>query len=353
INRKKDGSIYFEEQTITPVKDNEGQISHFIAIKQDVTDRRKTEKELLKYREKLEQMVEDRTKELKETQQELVSKAIEAGMAHVASMVLHNIGNAITPINTYMEKVQTNELGKILHYLEKCYDDLQSRDDDLDYYIKEDVRGKQVFSYMADLIRSLADKNEEQLEIFKKIESAIFYISEILSLQQSYSLTEREIREVVYLNSLLEDAVEMQIGTLETSMIIVKKQFEDNLPKFMIDKSKLMQVIVNLIKNSYEAIEAQKNNTKEKVVLIESFVENDSVGFKITDNGIGIEPEKIDKVFEFGKSRKGSTGFGLQYCKMFVESNGGTITLKSNGIGSGATVSVYFDMSRLRHDDSG
>jgi PAS domain S-box-containing protein len=350
INRKKDGSLYVEQQTIAPVLDVDGKISNFIAIKQDISKRKKVEEELAAYRERLEQMVEDRTRELKEAQKRMVSRAMEAGMAQAAAMGLHNIGNAVTPMNVLMDKMQKNEIEEISRYLEKCYLDLKSHANDLERYINLEARGKQVFAYMGELIDSLITQNKKQSANFNRIEEALAYISEILSLQQTYASRDRETKEVVDLNDLIDHAIRMQMGALEKRGIFIKKQFDDSLPKLLMDKNRLMQVIVNFIKNSYEAIDAQKNKTGEKVIAFSSFVENGRVGFRISDNGIGIDPEKIDKIFELGKSRKGSTGFGLHYCKMCVEANGGTITFNSTGVGKGATVSVYFKSNEENYD---
>jgi len=343
INRKKDGSIYVEQQTIAPVLDADGKISNFIAIKQDVSDRKKAEEELSAYRNKLEQMVADRTRELKEAQEKLVSQAMEAGMAQAAAMGLHNIGNAVTPMNVLLDSMQKNEMEEITHYLEKCFLDLKSHANDLDHYTNHDARGKQVFAYMGELIDSLITQHKKQSDTFKRIEAALAYVSEILSLQQTYASRDQETKEVVCLNDLIEDAIRMQMGALEKRRIFVKKQFDDSSPKLLIDKNGLMQVIVNFIKNSYEAIDAKKDNTGEKVIAFSSFVENGRVGFRISDNGIGIDPEKIEKIFELGQSRKGSTGFGLHYCKICVEANGGTVAFTSPGPGKGATVSVIFE----------
>jgi PAS domain S-box-containing protein len=350
INRKKDGSLYVEQQTIAPVLDPDGKISNFIAIKQDISDRKKTEEELAAYHETLEQMVEDRTRELEEAQERLISRAMEAGMAQVAAMGLHNIGNAVTPMNVLIDIMQKSELDEISQYLEKCYLDLKSHASDLDHYINHEARGKKIFAYMGELIDSLVTQNRKQADTFNRMESALAYISEILSLQQTYASRQQEAKEVVDLNDLIDDAIRMQMGALEKRRIFVKKQFDDSLPKLLIDKNRLMQVIVNFIKNSYEAIDAKQNDTGEKVITCSSFVENGRVGFRISDNGIGIEPETIEKVFEFGKSRKGSTGFGLHYCKMCVEANGGTISFKSPGFGKGATVSVYFKPNEGNYD---
>ena len=169
------------------------------------------------------------------------------------------------------------------------------------------------------------------------------YISEILSLQQTYVSINHDMREIVDLNRLIEDAIKMQMGALEKRGIQVKKQFEDDLPKLLIDKNRFMQVIINFIKNSYEAIDLNKNKTDDKMIILRSIVKGDQVGLQILDTGIGVDPRQIDKIFEYGKSNKGSLGFGLHYCKRFVESNDGTLTFDSSGIGKGATISAYFN----------
>ena len=103
-----------------------------------------------------------------------------------------------------------------------------------------------------------------------------------------------------------------------------------------------MQVLVNIITNSYESIDELKSK-KEKVITFRSFSENDQIGLVITDNGIGIDPKFIDQIFDFGKSSKGSSGFGLHYSNIFVEGNNGTMSISSPGKGKGATVRIVFN----------
>ena len=77
--------------------------------------------------------------------------------------------------------------------------------------------------------------------------------------------------------------------------------------------------------------------------VLKTFEKNGCVGFEINDNGIGLDPEEIDHIFDFGKSYKGSSEFGLYYCKMFVEDNSGTLNITSPQKGEGTTVSVTFE----------
>jgi PAS domain S-box-containing protein len=343
INRKKDGSLYVEQQTIAPVLDEDQEISNFIAIKQDISERKKAEEELAQYRGRLEQLVAEKTRELEQAQLELVNRALEAGMSQMAAIGLHNIGNAITPLNVLTEKMKTRELAEMSRLLQKCHEDLASHAADLGHYVSEGQRGRQVFDYMGELIHSVSDHEKKQFDMLEKMESALSYISQILTLQQFYAKGSQEIKEQIDLNDLLDDAIRLQAGTLEKRGIFIKRKYTDTLAKLLIDKNRLMQVIVNLIKNSYEAIELQQAGPGEKVIEIKTFAQNDRLGFEIADNGIGVDPADVDKIFELGKSQKGSSGFGLYYCKMFVENSNGKLIFSSRGPGKGASVKVAFD----------
>ena len=225
--------------------------------------------------------------------------------------------------------------------------DLCAHVEDLQRYVNDDPRGKEVFSFMEKLIDSLKNHADQTKKVVGNIDTAVSYISDILTLQQSYAARELETKERVDLNRMLEDAVRMQERSLGKRSIIVKKDLAPDLPKLSIDKSRLIQVIVNLIKNSCEALDALKDDTEEKIIGIRSFRDGKGFGFEITDNGAGILPEDSEKVFEFGYSLKGSSGFGLYYCKSFVEANNGTLAVSSPGKGKGATVSVSFEDRKL------
>jgi signal transduction histidine kinase len=294
------------------------------------------------YQEHLEALVKERTRELEEAQEELVNKAMEAGRAQLAAMVLHNIGNAMTPVNVQVEGMKANQSAQILEYLEKCYQELNAHSGDLNHYMHEDQRGQEVFKYLGELIEAAKEERRRNGDAVDKIDRAIAYVSEILSLQQAYAASEQEDKQRVDLNLLIDDAIRMQMGALERKDITVEHDLDVNLPKLMIDKNRLMQVIVNFLKNSSQALEELAPAKRKKLIRIKTFADSGSVGLEITDNGIGLDPEEIDHIFEFGKSYKGSSGFGLYYCKMFVEDNRGTLTITSPQKGKGTSVTVTF-----------
>ena len=299
------------------------------------------------YQEHLEALVKERTRELEEAQEELVNKAMEAGRAQLAAMVLHNIGNAMTPVNVQVEGMKANQSAQILEYLEKCYQELNAHSGDLNHYMHEDQRGQEVFKYLGELIEAAKEERRRNGDAVDKIDRAIAYVSEILSLQQAYAASEQEDKQRVDLNLLIDDAIRMQMGALERKDITVEHDLDVNLPKLMIDKNRLMQVIVNFLKNSSQALEELAPAKRKKLIRIKTFADSGSVGLEITDNGIGLDPEDIDHIFEFGKSYKGSSGFGLYYCKMFVEDNRGTLTITSPQKGKGTSVTVTFEKQSL------
>ena len=308
----------------------------------DITELKQMEGELRNYQEKLEQMVEERTAELQQAQKQLVSKAMEAGRAQLSAMILHNIGNAVTPVIAYLDSLKNADTDGIYRYMVKSYDVLSAKDSEFSRYLANSPREQEVFNYMGELVRSLTVSHKNQSEQVNKIDSAVSYISEILSLQQSYATAEHEMKAKQDLNVLVEDALRMQAGAFEKRNIRVRRELDPNLSQLLIDKNRFMQVLVNLIKNSYEAID-EVTEDRENMMTFRTFSSNGKIGLEITDSGIGIDPAFIPKVFNFGKSSKGSTGFGLHYCQIFVEANNGTLSISSPGKGKGATVTVEFD----------
>jgi len=295
------------------------------------------------FKAQLEDIIEKRTQELKNAQHQLVNKAIESGRAQLSAMILHNIGNAMTPLSIQVNKLQKNQLDQIIKYQKRCYQELQANLNQLTEYVSTDTKGKDIFLFLGKLIDTLYEQQEEFKTAFEKILIAVNYITEIISLQQNYAAGERENRQLTNLNVLLNDALKMQTSALKVREIEVQKDFNSDLPLLTIDKNKLMQVIVNLIKNAYESID--ELNSDEKMIRLTTFKSEDSIGFKIADTGIGIEPNRLKSILEFGRSGKGSSGFGLYYCKMFVEANKGALTINSDGKNKGASIKIAFDIN--------
>ncbi len=340
--KKKGGWIWVQTVGKTLEHDKEGRPIRAVGTQLDIHKSKVSELGLRDYQENLERMIMDRTRELDEAQAELINKAIEAGRSQLSAMVLHNIGNAITPVKVHVEEMMSDELLKVIDYLGKCYRDLVEHRGELGEYVNQDKRGKEIFDFMGELIGIFVEKRDKQQERITTIDKAISYVSEILVLQQAYAARETDTRQRVNLNLLLEDALYMQVGALERRGIEIKKELAGDCPELVINKNRLAQVMVNIIKNGYEAID-ELNRPDGKTISVGTFCNKSQFGFEVRDSGIGIDPNQIPSLFEFGKSGKGSTGIGLYYCKAFVEKNRGRLIFESEGQGKGALVRVEFN----------
>ncbi|MDM8522262.1 HAMP domain-containing sensor histidine kinase [Desulfococcaceae bacterium HSG8] len=280
--------------------------------------------------------------EFEEVRRELLSRSMEAGRAHLSDMALHNINNALTPMKVRMDSLETDESEQVSQYLEKCYADLSEHAGDIQKYIIEDPRGKEVFRYMGTLIDSLKNKQKQTKEILGTLEGTISHACDILTLQETFAGYEKETKKQVSLNDLAEFALRIQAEALQQRNIIIKKELTPDLPKKMINHSALAQVIADLIRNSYEAIDRLDDEKKEKQIRLRTFAGYGQIGLEITDSGIGLEPEEIDTAFELGKSGKDFSGLGIAYCRMFAQANGGTLDISSPGKGKGAATLMTF-----------
>lgn len=282
--------------------------------------------------------------ELEQARKESLNKAIESGRVQLSAMVLHNIGNAVTPLNVHLEQMDIKNFITSQDYLNRSYNELKENKDTLTEYVSENPRGIEIFKYMGELINGLKELIDDHGKRIKKAANSVTYISEILSLQQNHAPSKNELKEKTGFNKIINTALEIQNSEIRKRKIKINFQPEKNEKNIFIDKSRLLQVVVNLLKNSIEAIDMAEKETEAKEITVSVFTTENHSGFIIKDTGIGIEESKINKIFEFGESAKGSSGMGLYYCKMFIEANNGEISVESPGLKKGASFKILFNI---------
>ncbi|MBF0259380.1 MAG: hybrid sensor histidine kinase/response regulator [Desulfamplus sp.] len=268
-----------------------------------------------------------------------LNKAVDAGRAQLSAMVLHNIGNAITPVAVHAAKLKNRNQSHTYRYIAQCYSDLLEHKSHLTEYITEEPRGIEVIQYMGTLIEDLQNENKKITDLINKITTGVDYVEQILTIQRSYAPDKIELKEKVNINTMIQDSLAMQELSFSAHNILLEKNLSWELPQIMIEKNKLMQVIVNLIKNSCDAIDENSDKTDHKIEIT-TYGTITHIGLTIKDTGIGVELERQREIFDFGISSKGSSGFGLYYCKSFVEANEGRMLLESPGRGCGSTMTI-------------
>ncbi|WP_309895161.1 ATP-binding protein [Archangium sp.] len=286
----------------------------------------------------LEVRVKERTQELKEAQRRAVDLARQAGMAELATNVLHNVGNVLTSINT-----SSTILGERLNALRvqslvKLARMLEERRADLATFVTRDESGRHLPEYLGKLGAHLSAERGEMLAMTAELRRHVEHIRMIVELQQSYA-TSSSIVEATSLEELLEDAIRINAAALGRHGVSLERHVVP-LPLVMVDKHKLLQIVLNLISNAKYALNDNPPGERRLTVRLER-PSDDRLRLQVTDNGMGIAPELLTKIFQHGfTTRKEGHGFGLHSCAIAARALGGALVAHSDGPGRGATFTL-------------
>lgn len=154
-------------------------------------------------------------------------------------------------------------------------------------------------------------------------------------MQQSYA-TMVGVVEPLDPTTLMEDAVRMNAGALARHDVAVERRF-DSVPPVLAEKAKVLQILINLIRNAKYA--ADEGPSAEKLITLRiEQASPDRVRLVVHDNGVGIPPENLEKIFVHGfTTRASGHGFGLHSSMIVAQEMKGSLTVHSDGVGRGAT----------------
>lgn len=296
---------------------------------------RHSKQQINEYSRSLEEKVEERTCELREAQAELVSHAHEAGMAEMAVGVLHNIGNAITPVKVTIslmaERLRTSVLRtKIGVALEKFTEVIHSAQN-----ISEQEKGQLI--KITELIPgSIEEEFDRVIADVESIREKNKYIEDIIRLQMHYARLEAAT-EQVDVNQVVRDGLKMLGDIIRRNNIKVETSF-GQVPEVQLEENKLLQILLNLIKNGCEAMFDNEQTAKKlTIATFKDDLDSSKVIVSIKDTGCGFFQEDMGQLFTFGYSTKQrGSGFGLHSCANYLIANRSTIDAKSDGPGQGA-----------------
>jgi two-component system, NtrC family, sensor kinase len=307
---------------------------------------------LLESKNTLEQRVKERTVELQtqigakelaltdlaEAQNSLVESSRAAGMAEVATGVLHNVGNVLNSVNFSCTLLMDKLLSSRTVNITKVAELLDTHRTDLSGFLTSDTRGRQVPGYLISLAPALEEERQFLLKETVSLRDRIDHIKEIVAMQQSYGRVSG-VHESIAPENLIEDALKLNAGTLERHRINVIRQYQ-SLPPIVTDKHRVLQILLNLIANAKFACTHSTNEPKNITLrLFEQ--ETGQLCLQVQDNGEGITPENLTCIFQHGfTTRKEGHGFGLHSGALAARELGGTLTAHSDGPGLGATFTL-------------
>jgi signal transduction histidine kinase len=272
--------------------------------------------------------------ELQQAHQALVRASRQAGMAEVASSVLHNVGNVLNSVNISAnlldERIQASKasgLARVAAMLEEQGDQLGS-------FITTDERGKRLPTYLAQLSSQLLADREAALKELASLVKSVEHIKDIVRMQQSYA-THGGVIESVAVADLVNDSVRLNAEAFSRHGVTLACEFEE-VPAVTVDKHRVLQILVNLIRNAKYACDDSGRSDKRITIRVTRCALG--VEIAVVDNGVGIPTENLSRIFSHGfTTRPGGHGFGLHSAALAAQELKGALRVASDGPGCGAT----------------
>jgi two-component system, NtrC family, sensor kinase len=312
--------------------------------------RHRVQTALVEAKETLEQRVQERTGELQEqieakdrahaelaaTQQRFIKLSREAGMAEIATGVLHNVGNVLNSVNVSTTLVagkiresRVDNLVAAIHLMEQHAGDLPE-------FLATDAKGRRVLPYLAKLGGHFHAERDELLKELELLSLHVGHIKQIVATQQSYAKVSGLV-ENLQLSDMVDDALRILDSGLVRHGIRVERDSEPT-PVIAADKHRILQILLNLLRNAKQALN-QGDGEGERVISIRIRRLGESrVSLAVQDTGVGLPPENLTRIFGHGFTTKvDGHGFGLHSCALAASQMGGSLRAESEGPGRGAT----------------
>jgi C4-dicarboxylate-specific signal transduction histidine kinase len=275
---------------------------------------------------------------LAKTQAELVHVSRVAGMAEVATSVLHNVSNVLNSVNVSVSLVSDELKNSRIASLARLAALMREQEGRLSEFLTNDPKGKQVPDFLCKLSETLTREQSALLEEMEQIRKNVDHIKEIVALQQSYSRG-LGTTEVVSAEELIEDAICMSAGSLLRHDVRIIRDYDPRSPKLEVERHKALQILVNLIQNAKYACD--ESSKPEKCMTLRVNGLSGRVNITVMDNGVGITPENLARIFTYGfTTRKNGHGFGLHSSAVVAREMGGAVRVHSDGPGKGASFTL-------------
>jgi signal transduction histidine kinase len=310
-----DGTIRFIRGDGDAVHDAENRLIHTAGTAQDITERKVAESRLAGLHK------------------QLLDASRQAGMAEIATNVLHNVGNVLNSVNIStglivqsVKKSRASSLARVVVLLREHAQDLGE-------FITNDSRGKHLPAHLAQLAEHLQAEQETNVRELELLRRNVEHIKEIVAMQQSYA-TFGGVKEMISVVNLVDDSLRMNEDALSRHSVEVVREFA-NVPPLNVEKHKILQILLNLLRNAKHACQESERADKRLTVRVANG--EGRIRISVIDNGVGIPPENLTRIFNHGfTTRKAGHGFGLHSGALAAKEMGGSLTVRSAGPGQGA-----------------
>jgi len=312
--------------TKMPLRNRAGQIIGTFGITKNISELKEAERQIA------------------QVHKQLLEASRLAGMAEVATNVLHNVGNVLNSVNISAALILASLRASKMPGLTRALQMMDEHADDLGTFLTSDAKGKMLPGYLQQLVPVLVTEQRDSIEELVALTKNVDHIKEIIAAQQAHAGASSVV-ETAQIRELVDQALRINAGALVRRYVVVEKDIAP-IPELPLDQGRILQILVNLIGNAEQAMESVTDR-EPRLRLQVDMAPGQRLRIGVTDNGMGIAPEALTRVFAHGfTTKKTGHGFGLHSAVIAAQEMGGTLTAHSDGPGTGATFTLELPIEK-------
>lgn len=342
------GSLSIDLQDLSHRNDEYGELANSFqematGLKSKIDLLQLSQKQMQVHNEQLKREIAQRKQAQQQKDQlhdQLISASREAGMAEIATAVLHNVGNVLNSINVSTTMITERINAAPLNHLFKISDLIREHMDDFPEYVKSNPQGQLLPKALVELSDMVGPDFQYAKGEIDLVIQGVERIKQIIQAQQSY-VSQVDVSQSTQPAQVMKDALAINQSGIDQRGIRIVKDIHP-LPSVTIAKHKVLQILVNLISNAKCALEHTEG---DRCITVSAQLHDKGkrhiLTYQVSDNGCGIAPENLDRIFSHGYSTHvDGRGYGLHYSILTATELGGTLTAQSPGVGKGATFTL-------------
>jgi PAS domain S-box-containing protein len=312
---RKDGSYLWVRMTTALVREGDAKPEYSVEFLRDISARKES------------------AEELERVHKQLMIASRQAGMAEVATNVLHNVGNILNSVNISASLVTERVKQSKAPGVSRLAALLQEKGAAVGDFLVNDERGKHIPEYLTSLGEQLLSDQRMELEELGSLRDNLEHIKDTVAMQQSYAKL-CGVTETVAVADLVEDSLRLNAGAFVRHGVTLHREFSE-VPPITVDKHKVLQILVNLVRNAKYACD--ESGRSDKLITLRIEAAPAGVRICVIDNGVGIPAENMSRLFTHGfTTRVDGHGFGLHSGALAAQELGGSLRVTSDGPGRGA-----------------